>query len=830
MGSFLKSTTLKKDKNRKPTAPKVARTHKPDGMGLEEWQLELRKQFGQAQSFIMKNIGAHPIFSEFHITNPTSGKTYKIAIRGDKPGDNYCSCPDFKVNNLGSCKHIEFTLASLMKKTGTINAFLKGFKQLYSEIYLRYGLKRSVCFKPGVNAPESLVRQVNIFFNSDGFLNENHFHDFSEFLKNLPPAEVHEVRFYNDALEFIAMNQDAAHRLELIEERFPDGIDNPLFDNLLKTGLYSYQKEGALFAAKAGRCLIGDDMGLGKTIQALAAVELMSELFGIKRVLIISPTSLKYQWLSEIEKFTDRTAQVIEGMSHKHREQFKSETFYKLINYELVARDVKTINNWTPDLIILDEAQRIKNWQTRTAKTIKALQSQFAIVLTGTPIENKIEELHSIVEFIDMHHLGPLYRFVHNHRVTDFAGKITGYKDLNEIRNALKKVLIRRKKSDVLKQLPDQLDKFLFVPVTKEQADIHIENQEIVARLAAKWRRYHFLCDADIRRMQCALANMRMVSDNTWLIDRTTKHGPKIDELEILIKELVVDAGEKAVIFSQWIRMNELVEEVLERNGIGFVHLNGSVPSRDRRGLMNRFKNDPSCRVFLSTDAGGVGLNLQSGSVVINMDIPWNPAILEQRIGRVHRMGQKNIVRVVNFVSKGTIEERILDLIKFKKALFAGALDVDGESMVSIGKSQIESFMETVEAVTVNLEKDIKPDIEQKAKSDEDASQTVLADDETAKPEPSNDIRAIIAGINPEMIQNILLAGARFLEGLGSAMNTETKTAATVNYDKLLQGAGKLIDRDEWTGRDCLKIPLPEPQVIKEIATGLSRLFSSLVR
>ena len=196
-----------------------------------------------------------------------------------------------------------------------------------------------------------------------------------------------------------------------------------------------------------------------------------------------------------------------------------------------------------------------------------------------------------------------------------------------------------------------------------------------------------------------------MAADNTYLVDKKTIHGPKVEELEIILQEILSENGEKVVIFSQWMRMTELVERILERNQIGYVHLNGSVPAKQRKNLLVRFKEDPACRVFLSTDAGGVGLNLQSGSVVINMDIPWNPAVLEQRIGRVHRLGQHKPVRVINFVSSASIEERVLELLKFKKSLFAGALDQDGENVVMVGESQFKRFMQSVEIVTDNLEK-----------------------------------------------------------------------------------------------------------------------------
>jgi SNF2 family DNA or RNA helicase len=237
-------------------------------------------------------------------------------------------------------------------------------------------------------------------------------------------------------------------------------------------------------------------MGLGKTIQALAAAELMALLLHINRVLIISPTSLKYQWKGDIEKFTNREATVIEGFNHQRRNLYKNDSFFKMVNYELVWRDMDMIREWASDLIILDEAQRIKNWKTRTAKYIKQLESTFAIVLTGTPIENRIEELHSTMEFVDRHHFGPLYRFVYRHRVLDGDGKVVGYQHLESIRRSLEDVMIRRKKDDVLKQLPERIDKYFFVPMTKEQQVIHDENYDIVVRIVAKWRRYKFHSEA----------------------------------------------------------------------------------------------------------------------------------------------------------------------------------------------------------------------------------------------------------------------------------------------------------------------------------------------
>jgi len=810
----------------KPIKLKVSRLHKPDDIELEEWQRFLRKQFGEQQGFRLKNIGGHPIFSEFSLTNPQSGKNYKLAIRGDKPGDNYCSCPDYAINNLGTCKHIEFALLKLMKRRGAAKAFKEGYIPPYSEVYLRYGLKREVRFKEGKNAPPGLISLAKRFFDPAGALRNDRILTFHEFLDGVKSGSGHELRCYDDVLAYIAEHQDAEHRRKLVETHFREGIESPAFKTAIRTELYPYQREGALFAVKAGRCLIGDDMGLGKTIQALTAAELMAGLFKIQKVLIVSPTSLKYQWRSEIEKFSGRTAEVIEGLNQQRKQLFQSDSFYKLLNYELVFRDIELIREWAPDLIILDEAQRIKNWKTRTAQYVKQLESTFAIVLTGTPIENRIEELHSIMEFIDRRHLGPLYRFVHHHRITDSCGKVIGYQALQSVRDSLKNVMIRRKKDEVLKQLPERIDKNFFVLMTVEQQVIHDENCDIVAKIVAKWRRYKFLSEADQRRLQIALNFMRMASDNTYLVDKKTIHGPKIEELEVILKEIILEGGEKVVIFSQWLRMTELVEHILKRNGIGYVHLNGSIPSRNRKNLMSRFKEDPKCMVFLSTDAGGVGLNLQSGSVVINMDIPWNPAILEQRIGRVHRIGQRNTVRVINFVTAGSIEERILGLLKFKKSLFTGALDSDGEDVVMVGESQFKRFMKSVEAATENIE---KADPEQeKQKDTEEKEDTKAADilDTVERQEDEVKIAGESERKNIASLNNFLMSGAELLMNLSKTISQPAHTGEPAPVGHV----AAMIGKDEKTGKSYLKVPLPETEVLKNIFSTFGELLGNFLQ
>jgi len=652
-----------------PPEPKLSRTHAPAGLAPIEWQRALRRQFGREQVFGLENTGSEPFFSEFRVSNPESKSTYYLAIRGSQPGDNFCACPDFATNELGTCKHVEFALARLARKRGAKSAFARGYQPAFSELYLRNDGTRTINFRAGTDCPAALARSAaDLFDASQGWrLPEDRFDKIGRFVA-LAARTGHELRAYDDALDFVAGRRDAARRAAALVDLFPDGAADTRWKKLLKVPLYPYQAEGALFAVRAGRALIGDEMGLGKTIQAIAAAEVLARHFDAAKVLVVCPTSLKYQWQSEILRFSGRTSRVIGGGRAQRQKEYAGEDFCKITNFEKLKSDLDLISAWAPDLVIVDEAQRVKNWNTIAAKALKRIDSTYAIVLTGTPLENKLEELISIVQFVDQHRLGPTWKLLHEHQVQDEGGRVTGYTGLDRIGQTLAPVMIRRRKSDVLLQLPSRTDQNQLVPMTEKQMLYHAENADIVAKIVQRWRKMKFLSDQDQRRLTCALQNMRMSCNSTYLLDQETDHGVKADGLAALFADLFADPEAKAVVFSQWTRTHHIIIRRLEARGLGYVSFHGGVPSEKRPALVERFRDDPACRVFLSTDAGSTGLNLQHASTVVNMDLPWNPAILEQRIARIHRMGQVRPVQVINFVAKGTIEEGMLSVLAFKRS------------------------------------------------------------------------------------------------------------------------------------------------------------------
>jgi hypothetical protein len=351
----------------------------------------------------------------------------------------------------------------------------------------------------------------------------------------------------------------------------------------------------------------------------------------------------------------------------------------------------------------------------------------------------------------------------------------------------------------------------------------HNENAEIVTKIVARWRKTKFLSDQDQRRLTCALQNMRMSCNSTFLLDQETDHGVKADELAALLDGLFVQPEAKAVVFSQWTRTHEIVIRRLEDRGIGYVSFHGGVPSENRPALVERFRDDPECRVFLSTDAGSTGLNLQHASTLVNMDLPWNPAVLEQRIARIHRMGQKSPVQIVNYVSKGTIEEGMLSVLSFKRSLSAGILD-GGTGEISLGGSRLNRFMKDVENVTGRMgEGEAMVPMEEAvnvAAAPEELRANALADEtgsdaiESAQPANAGEIPPKAA--SPDPWSGLLQMGAELV----SALTASDNGMATHPW----------VERDPATGARNLKVPLPQPETVKRLADTLAALSDALLR
>jgi superfamily II DNA/RNA helicase len=420
-------------------------------------------------------------------------------------------------------------------------------------------------------------------------------------------------------------------------------------------------------------------MGLGKTVQAIAACELLARRKDVSKVLVVCPASLKAEWEEQIARFTDRPAKSVFGPRPQRLAAYDEPVFFNIVNYEQVLADSGEINaRLAPDVVILDEAQRIKNWHTKTARHVKRLRAPYAFVLTGTPLENRIDELYSIVQFLDPELVGPLFRFNREFYQLDERGRPVDYKNLDTLRERISSVMLRRRKADVEGELPGRTVTNYFVAMADEQRVRYDEYAKKAARLI-KLAQTRPLRPEEFERLQTYLACMRMICDTPAILDPDCRISPKLDELERVLGDLLEDPTAKVVVFSEWERMLAMVRELAAEMGLESAWHTGSVPQQRRRAEIMRFKQDQTCRLFLSTDSGSVGLNLQVANAVVNVDLPWNPAKLEQRIARAWRKHQTRSVTVVNLIAEESIEHSMVHLLGAKQALADGVLDGQGD-------------------------------------------------------------------------------------------------------------------------------------------------------
>jgi len=788
---------------------RLSHTLKPDGMTLEVWQRALRRSAAVSGSYRLNNLGDHPVYSDFAVKNLQNGNTYRVSIRCVDGSMNYCECNDFKTNGLGTCKHIEHVLHQLEGRKRTAAMLKAEYEPESSSLYVRYGPQRDVRVHIG-SAHEDAYRSLfKSYTTKDGVLSARGYDEIEALLKKAKAID-DGFRCHADALDHILAVRERTRRHALLDALITrSGRTGPL-KGLIGATLFPYQREGVWFALRAGRCLIADEMGLGKTIQAIAAAEMLKKHCNVHKVLIVCPTSLKYQWKKEIERLTESAQLVVEGMAAVRRSQYHADAFYKIVSYNVVGSDLDAINAMAPDLVILDEAQRIKNWNTVVSRNVKKIASPYAIVLTGTPLENKLEELVSIVQFIDMFKLGPLHQFLFHHQIRDDAGKVVGYKNLNHIGAVLKDILVRRTKREVMSQLPTRMDKNLFVPMTKPQLELHGEYSDAVAKLVAKWKRYGYLDEKDRRRLMINLNLMRMVCDSTYIVDQETRHDTKIAEAMSIVDDALQTTRRKIVIFSQWERMTRLISAELKKRKIGFEYLHGGVPGKQREPLFRNFTTDEKSRVFLSTDAGGVGLNLQAGSLMINLDLPWNPAVLEQRIGRIHRIGQTESVDVINLIAAGTIEERMLGLLSFKSSMAKGILDA-GEDQIFMGESKFKQFMKSVESLT-------------QPPAAGNANGALLSEEEergVGQEVATTGQAAGSGGSQSDALTGLVSQGMSFLSALTEAMKDPAAT------DRLISS---LVQKDAATGEAYVKIPVADERAVGTALRGLAGLLQGLMK
>jgi len=640
-------------------------------------EINKRRQRAREEAFVITNATpAHPIFSNFRVQS-ASGLTYAVEVR-DLAGRQFaCDCVDFRTNGLGVCKHVEAVLLQLEARHKRLfrAAHAGGSNRL--EVVVDHAAD-ALRVLPGQGEPP---RALGKWFAADGRPTNVPPETALDGLRQLRDDGHPQIRLSQEIEPWLENRRRAAERKQLrrdYELKVQSG-EWPVQETTVP--LFPYQREGMLHLAFTERALLADEMGLGKTIQAIAACALLHRLGQARRVLVVTPASLKTEWEDQIQKFTTLDYRIVFGSKLQRLQAYSAGAaapFFTIVNYEQMVTDALDVNERLgADIVVLDEAQRIKNWSTKTAQAVKRLRSRYAFVLTGTPIENRIDELHSLMDFLNPAALGPLFRFNRDFYELDERGRPIGYRNLDVLHQRIKPFMLRRRKADVETELPERTDRNHFVPLHELQRQNYATHEQQVMSLVQIAQRRP-LTQQEQDKLQRELAMMRMICDTNYILDPEDRTCPKLAEIEKLLDECVENDA-KVIIFSEWERMLQLVRELCEERGTGYAWHTGSVPQQRRRAEINAFKDDPNCRVFLSTDAGATGLNLQAASVVINCDLPWNPAKLEQRIARAWRKHQTKPVTVINLISENTLEHRMLETLALKQTVAASVLDRPGE-------------------------------------------------------------------------------------------------------------------------------------------------------
>ncbi len=664
--------------------------------------LESRKNRAKTEGFILIS---GETYKGYHTVQTVKGRSYTVTIYNPSKQSGHCTCPDFATNHLDTCKHLIFTYNKLSEDKSFKD---QAKKEIFPFVHFTWNsrLHRPVCYFEQIKDPE-IAGEIKKLFNDKGVYTRESITALYRFYSRTGDT-TDILQFDNYLLERI---NEILYQKEILKLEKKDNIDF----SFLKIELYPYQEEGVRFAVYKKAAIIADEMGLGKTLQAISIALLKKRIFGFEKILVVCPSSVKSQWKKEIEKYTDASALIISGNRNKRQKLYSENTaFFKITNYEALLRDKLTVSKWQPDFVILDEAQRIKNFETKTHQAIQSIPHNHSLVITGTPLENKLEDLYSIVQFSDPTLLTPLWAFAAHHfnLSTQRKNKVLGYRNLKAVYEKIQPLLIRRKKVDVLDNLPEKIENNYYFDLSTEQEEIHNGYMSSLFRIINK----KVLTPMDIKLMQKILLSMRRVCDSTYLIDKKTNISPKLVELVTILKDLVIDNKRKVVIFSEWTTMTYLIGKVLSELGIDFVEFTGKVPVEKRQLLLDEFHENPECMVFLSTDAGGVGLNLQNSDCVINFELPWNPAKLNQRIGRIDRIGQKHsVINVINLITKNSIEEKVYAGINLKQELFDAALEGAGDD-VDLSRENKNKFINQIREMFDGEEIDIHTG----SKADED--------------------------------------------------------------------------------------------------------------
>lgn len=437
--------------------------------------------------------------------------------------------------------------------------------------------------------------------------------------------------------------------------------------------LRDYQLIGVKWLYNIYKCgfggILADEMGLGKSVQLIYFIKQILKEKQDAKILIVAPTSLIYNWKNEFDKFGIELKYKVFAENKKRRKEELDnlkDTNILITTYGLIRQDQEQYKEIDFELIAIDEAQNIKNANAQMTKVIKSLHSSSKIALTGTPLENSVLELWSIFDFIMPGYLANLLTFSHKYNIKDVESE--DLKSLSDLNKQIKPFILRRKKKDVVKELPDKIENSIYIELSKEQKKLYVAQLEKTKKEMDEIIENEGFKKGSFKILQL-LGKLRQLCIDPRIIYEDYEGGSSKIEHLISLTEEIIKNGHKILLFTSYKTALDIVNREFTNQGISTYVIDGSVPSKKRMELVEKFNKDDTNVFLITLKSGGTGLNLTSADVVIHLDLWWNPQVENQATDRAHRIGQKNTVEVIKLVCKGTIEERILELQNKKKIL-----------------------------------------------------------------------------------------------------------------------------------------------------------------
>lgn len=585
---------------------------------------------------------ADNIYGEHVLTNE-KGKQYLITFRDLKRRHGYCSCPDYRTNKLGTCKHLIFAFDKLFSEHNPDMENLPDYP--FIEIFLNPFRENMISWFSPQNPVGATAELLYRYFGNKNFIEENEVADFAGFLNHA--GKYKQILIRPEVPEKVSRISELLSLEHLQKERTLDFAK-------IKSGLLPFQKEGINFATFKTGAVIADEMGLGKAVQAIGTAMMKKQIFGFTKTLIVCSESVIDQWTYEIHKFTDEKVKIL-GIPVQ---DCQGDTFFNMISYEaLCSDDAVTIKECSPDLLILDDAQRILNYENPVFANVKAIHRKHILALTGDLAQSNPLDLYSLILLVDPFLLSPLWEFSYEFCFFDKndPSVVTGFSNVDKLNQKLSQVVISRQKHEVVDQLPTVSRFTVPVKMQPEQIRLHTKSAYEALTLIQKSP----VSIYDIQQFTRLVNKMRMVCNSTFLVDNSTNIAPKLAELDhILHRKLNIhNSKRKVVIFTSWKRMLNIIAKTLEKSRTEYLEITPGLTTEEKKQRINRFQNENRYKILLLTDAAVRGLDLEITDTLIHFDAAFTSEEKNLRLGNIGKTDEQSPnLTIIELTAAGSIE------------------------------------------------------------------------------------------------------------------------------------------------------------------------------